>query len=158
MGIAVTLLRPMISDDVGTVAGLEARHQPKPWSEKMVADELERENRHYVVATDAEVIVGYGGLMLLGDEAHVTNLLVVPDHRKQGLGTRIMVWLIECAVSSGASHLTLEVRKSNHKARSLYTSLGMVPVGVRPGYYGDDDALIMWAHDIDAPEYLERRA
>ncbi|HLV89786.1 MAG TPA: ribosomal-protein-alanine N-acetyltransferase RimI, partial [Acidimicrobiia bacterium] len=55
----------------------------------------------------------------------------------------------------GARHLTLEVRTRNEAARALYASLGMVPVGIRPGYYGDDDALIMWAHDIDDPSYLE---
>jgi ribosomal protein S18 acetylase RimI-like enzyme len=47
------------------------------------------------------------------------------------------------------------VRKENLAARSLYSSLGLVPVGIRPRYYGDDDALILWAHDIDQPEYQE---
>src|SRR5690606_38126633 len=62
--------------------------------------------------------------------------------------------LIQGAVAAGARHLTLEVRSRNTAARSLYSSVGLAPVGVRPGYYGDDDALILWAHDIDHPEYL----
>ncbi|MGH3650297.1 MAG: GNAT family N-acetyltransferase, partial [Acidimicrobiia bacterium] len=67
----------------------------------------------------------------------------------------LMVSLIGEARSRGARHLTLEVRKANVAARKLYSRLGMAPVGVRPGYYGDDDALILWAHDIDAPGFLE---
>jgi ribosomal-protein-alanine N-acetyltransferase len=67
-----------------------------------------------------------------------------------------MLALIESAIASGARHLTLEVRKENEAARALYSRLGLAPVGVRPRYYGDDDALILWVHDIDRPEYLER--
>ncbi len=67
-----------------------------------------------------------------------------------------MIGLIEAAIEEGARHLTLEVRSENEAARSLYSGLGLAPVGVRPGYYDDDDALIMWAHDIDSAEYAER--
>ena len=63
--------------------------------------------------------------------------------------------LIEAAVEQGARHLTLEVRTANAAARALYSSLGMAPVGIRPQYYGDDDALIMWAHEIDSAGYRE---
>jgi ribosomal-protein-alanine N-acetyltransferase len=59
-------------------------------------------------------------------------------------------------VEEGARHITLEVRSENEPARSLYARLGLAPVGVRKDYYGDDDALILWAHDIDSPEYRGR--
>jgi ribosomal protein S18 acetylase RimI-like enzyme len=58
-------------------------------------------------------------------------------------------------VGREARHLTLEVETNNEAAQRLYAGLGLVPVGVGPGYYGDDDALILWAHDIDRPGYLE---
>jgi ribosomal-protein-alanine N-acetyltransferase len=58
----------------------------------------------------------------------------------------------------GARHLTLEVRSGNEAARALYTRLGMAPVGVRKGYYADDDALILWVHDIDGEAYAQRLA
>jgi ribosomal-protein-alanine N-acetyltransferase len=93
--------------------------------------------------------------MVVGEEAHVTNLLVSPDHRRQGVATRLLAELVRRAVENGARHLTLEVRTRNEAARSLYGKLGLSPVGVRRGYYGDDDALILWAHDIDRPEFLE---
>jgi ribosomal-protein-alanine N-acetyltransferase len=58
----------------------------------------------------------------------------------------------------GARHLTLEVRLSNSSAQGLYELFGFAPVGRRKNYYKDEDALIMWATDIDAPDYSERLA
>lgn len=144
---AVISVRPMAVEDVIAVTALEAKHQPKPWSEDVFREELAGPNRIYLVAED-ETILGFGGVMVVGDEAHVTNLLVEETSRRRGLGRRLMVGLIRAAVADGARHLTLEVRTSNQAARRLYAGLGMAPVGVRPGYYDDDDALIMWAHDI----------
>ena len=155
MGIVMTTVRPMKLDDLDAVIDLEVVSQPRPWSEEVFRDELASANRTYLVAEDDQ-LVGFGGVMVIGDEAHVTNLLVAGDHRERGVGRALMTSLIEAAVASGARHLTLEVRKENKAARALYARLGLVPVGVRPGYYGDDDALILWAHDIDEPTYLER--
>lgn len=149
MGTGVITLRAMVVDDVAAVTALEAGHQPRPWSEQVVRDELAADNRVYLVAGDEEVR-GFGGVMVVGDEAHVTNLLVDETYRGRGIGRRLMVALIEKAVRMGVRHLTLEVRSENVAARRLYAGLGLAPVGVRPGYYGDDDALIMWAHDIDS--------
>lgn len=154
MGAAVTTIRELGLDDIAGVVALEAANQPRPWTEKVFRDELAADNRTYLVADD-DVVVGFGGVMVIGDEAHITNLLVDPDHRGKGLGRRLMVALIEAAIADGAHHLTLEVRKQNEAARALYSRLGLAPVGVRPRYYGDDDALILWAHDIDQPGYLE---
>jgi ribosomal-protein-alanine N-acetyltransferase len=86
----------------------------------------------------------------------VTNLLVDPEWRGRGIGLELMLGLIAAGLSDGARHLTLEVRSTNEAARGLYARLGLAPVGVRQGYYGDDDALILWAHDIDGPEYRAR--
>lgn len=154
MGLAVIAIRPMAPADLAAVAALEAGHQPRPWSEQTFAEELAADNRVYLVANDGD-LVGFGGVMVLGEEAHITNLLVPEEARGKGIGRRIMVALIEAAVERGARHLTLEVRKENATARRLYSSLGLAPVGVRPRYYGDDDALVLWAHDIDDPAYLE---
>ncbi len=155
MGAAMITIRDMIRRDLSDVAALEAAHQPRPWSEQVFTDEIEAGNRVYLVAADGDGVVGFGGVMVIGDEAHVTNLLVAPEERGRGLGRRLMTRLIQAAVARGARHLTLEVRKENQAARALYSRLGMVPVGVRPRYYGDDDALILWAHDIHEPEYQE---
>lgn len=158
MGTAVTVIRKMGLDDLPPVVALESEHQPRPWSMQVFQDELAAVNRTYLVAEDDGTVVGFGGLMVVGDEAHVTNLLVSKDHRRDGLGRDLMIALIESGVAAGARHLTLEVRKENVAARALYSRLGLAPVGIRPRYYGDDDALILWAHDIDRPEYLENLA
>lgn len=155
MGTTVSTIRPMLMEDLGDVATLEQSHQPKPWSEQVFRDELAAENRVYVVAEESGAVIGFGGVMVIGDEAHVTNLLVAADRRERGTGRALMVELIEAAIARGARHLTLEVRKENEAARSLYSRMGMAPVGIRPRYYGDEDALILWAHDIDTPGYRE---
>lgn len=146
-------IRPMEEGDLEVVAQMEERLQPRPWSLGVLRDELAAENRMYLVAGDPAV--AYGGVMVVGDEGHVTNLLVATAHRRKGIARRILFELIEGSQAMGAKHLTLEVRSRNSAARSLYASVGLVPVGVRPGYYGDDDALIMWSHDVDTWSRLE---
>jgi ribosomal-protein-alanine N-acetyltransferase len=155
VGTAVMDIRPMTTGDLESVVTLEHAHQPRPWSSSVFTEELDAENRVYLVAEREGRVVGFGGVMLVGVEAHVTNLLVEEEVRGGGIGRGLMISLIEAAISAGARHLTLEVRVANEAARSLYAGLGLAPVGVRPRYYGDDDALILWAHDIDRPEYLE---
>ena len=155
MGVVVTNIRPITHADLDDVVALEGAHQPQPWTRGIFEDELAAENRTYLVAEDDGRIVGFGGVMVVGDEAHVTNLLVDVAWRGRGVGRRIMVDLIFGAVHAGARHLTQDVRSTHVRARSLYSGLGLAPVGVRPGYYGDEDALILWAHDIDSPSYLE---
>ncbi len=155
MGVGVITIREFEPGDVEAALAMEEVAQPQPWTERIFNDELSAENRTYLVADDGAVC-GYGGVMLMGDEAHITNLLVAPDHRGQGIGRRLMIGLIESAIAEGARHLILEVRSENEAARSLYSRLGLAPVGVRPGYYDDGDALIMWAHDIDSAEYADR--
>lgn len=148
-------LRPLVASDIPEVVELEEANQPNPWTEGMFQDELRADNRFYVKAGN-ERLVGFGGIIVMGEEAHITNLLVDPDRRGEGIGRRIVVDLISRAIAVGGRHLTLEVRAGNGAALELYRSLGMVPVGVRPKYYDDDDALIMWVHDIDSPGFAEQ--
>lgn len=146
MGNVITI-RQADSFDIETMAALEASSQPKPWSVGVFREELEADNRVYLVAESGE-IVGFGGVMVVGDEAHLTNLLVAPSERRSGVASRLVEELRAEVVRLGARHLTLEVRTQNEAARSLYAKLGFAPVGIRKNYYGDDDALILWAHDL----------
>ena len=148
------VIRTLTIDDLEVVVALEAANAPAPWSEGVFRNELAADNRIYLAADEGGV-VGFAGAMLVDDEAHVTNLLVDPDRRRQGMGFELMKSLIEAAVEAGARHLTLEVRSRNEAARALYARLGLAPVGIRKGYYGDDDALILWAHDVDGEGYRE---
>ncbi|MEN8235650.1 MAG: ribosomal protein S18-alanine N-acetyltransferase [Actinomycetota bacterium] len=148
----------MSRSDIPAIATLEREIYPQPWSARVFFDELAQENRAYVVVEDDGEIIGYGGLMLIEEDAHITTIAVVPGSRRRRLGTRIMLALVERGVDSGAQHLTLEVRATNTDAQRLYERFGFAPVGKRKGYYGGEDAIVMWALDIDAVEYGARLA
>ena len=150
-------IRTMTRSDIPAVAALETEIYPQPWSPRVFFDELAMDSRSYVVALDdGPTIVGYGGLLLVEQDAHITTVAVDPAVRGKHIGTRLMLALVERALAAGAKHLTLEVRVTNAVARGLYERFGFDPVGRRKNYYEDEDALVMWATDIDTPEYAER--
>jgi ribosomal-protein-alanine N-acetyltransferase len=143
----------MSRSDVPAVSTLEREIYPEPWSARIFFDELAQGNRTYIVVTSDAEILGYGGLMLIEDDAHITTLAVVPGFRRMRLGTRLLLTLVEKALAAGARHLTLEVRAMNTDAQRLYERFGFAPVGKRKGYYAGEDAIVMWALDVDAEEY-----
>jgi ribosomal-protein-alanine N-acetyltransferase len=98
------------------------------------------------VAHIGEKVIGYGGMWLMIDEAHITNVAVHPTYRKMGVGHSILKALTYEASKNGADKMTLEVRVSNRDALSLYTRMGFVAEGIRKRYYSDndEDAFIMW--------------
>lgn len=155
VGVAVMEIRPMVTEDVTAVLALERATFSQPWDEDILRNEVAAPGRVYLVAESAEgSIGGYGGVLLSDDEAHIVTL--ASTVRGRGLGTRLMLELVEAGLEHGARHLTLEVRASNRTAQELYRRFGMAPVGIRKEYYGDEDALVMWAHDIADPEYRAR--
>ena len=114
-------------------------------------------NRSYLVVEDGSgALVGYGGLLVVDSDAHITTLAVDPRVRRRRLGTRLMLALVDEAFGIGAEHLTLEVRMSNEAAQQLYSRFGFAPVGLRKNYYQNEDALVMWAIEIKTPEYQEQ--
>lgn len=149
-------IRPMKRSDIPTVASLEAEIYDQPWSPRVFFDELSLDSRSYVVAEDGTGgVVGYGGLLLVETDAHITTLAVAPEARGMRVGKRLMVSLVDAALDADAKHLTLEVRVSNATAQGLYEAFGFTPVGRRKNYYKTEDALIMWATDIDTPAYRD---
>lgn len=150
-------IRRMFQADIPAVLEIEQRTYSQPWSEVIFRNELGQPHRSYFVATDEDgSIVGYGGVLLLGEDAHITTIAVDASARGHRLGTRLMLNLVDAALQHRAQHLTLEVRFSNRRAQSLYSRFGMAPVGVRKNYYIDEDALIMWVNDIAAEDYQIR--
>jgi ribosomal-protein-alanine N-acetyltransferase len=156
--VTTLALRPMAGGDLAEVLALERSVFPHPWTEGILRDELAARGRIYLVAEEDGRIVGYGGMMLVVDEAHIINLAVARERRGDGIATRLVLDLIERALDAGAEHLTLEVRLSNDPARRLYSRFGFAPVGIRKDYYVDEDALIMWVTDAAGPEYRGRLA
>jgi len=102
----------------------------------------------------------FGGIWLMVDEAHITTFAVDPAWRRQGIGERLLLALLDVAQARRAREATLEVRLSNVAARRLYEKYGFRPVGLRPNYYTDDgeDALIMTTEALDGPAMQARLA
>jgi ribosomal-protein-alanine N-acetyltransferase len=98
--------------------------------------------------------------MMTGDDGHITTIAVDPAWHRHRIATRLLMTLAREAVARGGKNLTLEVRMSNHGAQELYRAFGFQPVGVRKNYYVEtnEDALVMWANDIDTEDYAARLA
>ena len=147
--MAVTVpvaVEPMRLADIAAVHEIERLSFTTPWpayafEQELTANRLAR----YVVARVGTTVVGFGGVWLMVDEAHVTTIGVHPDWRRQGVGRRLLVALIDLAEELRASRVTLEVRAGNAGAQALYSELGFEVAGRRPNYYTDDgeDALVM---------------
>ena len=138
------------------VLQIEEEAFPRPWSATLFLSELAlRTSRAYHVARIGPNVVGYCGVMFGDGEAHITTIAVDSRWQQHGIGTRLMLNAVHVARHAGMRHMTLEVRVSNEEAQSLYRRFNFRPVGVRPNYYSEvnEDALVMWVHDIDSEEY-----
>ncbi len=151
-------LRPLDEADLDAVIEVESASFVEPWSRSLFSEEIAQPTRRYVVAEAGGALCGYGGIMLMGEDAHVVTLAVAPGHREKGVASRLLMALIDVARDNGARHLTLEVRESNRPALELYRKFGFEPAGTRRGYYATEDAVVMWAVDIDSIDYQETLA
>jgi ribosomal-protein-alanine N-acetyltransferase len=152
---------PMHRRDLKPVLAIEQRVFPEPWSSTIFASELAlRRGRSYKVAKLGRRVVGYRGLMLGGEEAHVTTLAVAPEYQRRGVATALLYDAVVTSIESGATQLSLEVAFSNRGAQALYRSFGFAPVGVRKGYYQmtGEDAYVMFVYELDSAEYARRLA
>jgi [ribosomal protein S18]-alanine N-acetyltransferase len=148
------------------VLAIEHLVYPRPWSPALFASEITQpESRRYLVALDRGVggrlpwrrVVGYAGVMVTVGEAHITTVATHPYHHRRKVASRLLVRLLRDARGLGAQAATLEVRVNNRGAQRLYAGFGFAPVGVRPKYYTEtgEDALIMWAYDLDSEAYAD---
>lgn len=152
----VVYVVPMRRRHLRAVLRIETLVYPRPWSHSLFLSELAlRGSRAYFVARVGRDVVGYAGLMISGDDAHITTIAVDPAQHRRKIGTRLLLVLTREALARGARHMTLEVRLSNHAAQDLYRRFGFGPVGVRKNYYQEtnEDALVMWVHEIDSDDY-----
>ena len=146
------VIEPMRVADLSAVHDIERRSFSTPWPPHAYRTEIET-NRlaTYLVVRAGRVVVGYAGMWLMADEAHITTFAVDPLWRRRRIGERLLLAMLDLAISRQAREVTLEVRLSNVPARRLYEKYGFRPVGLRPNYYSDngEDALIMTTDQLE---------
>ncbi len=145
-------VRPMTKRDITRVYEIEVQSFRTPWSKLSLLGELHNNVAHYLVAEEEGQIVGYGGMWVLFDEAHVTNIAIAPEKRGQHLGRYLMYAMMAKALEYGAERMTLEVRETNVRAQNLYYSFDFVQEGFRKRYYEDtgEGAYLLWNEDLSA--------
>ncbi|MGB4182489.1 MAG: ribosomal protein S18-alanine N-acetyltransferase [Dethiobacteria bacterium] len=143
-------IEPMTLEDLEAVARIEKEGFEQPWSVQSFRTELIRNKMaHYLVARVGDKVAGYGGIWVIFNEAHLTTLAVGRPYRRCGVGTALLKALMKKAAELGARRISLEVRPSNHAARSLYEKFGFTIQGVRKRYYFNEDGLVMFNNNLD---------
>ena len=153
-------IEPMVVDDLTRVREIEHQAFASPWPKDAYRAEIE-ENQVacYLVARDETgLLVGFAGMWVIFDEAHVTTIAVDRTRRGERIGERLLLVLIERALARGARWMTLEVRPSNTVALSLYRKFGFRDVALRKRYYSDngEDAVVMWSGNLREPDAQQR--
>ena len=138
----ITVERMTEADEI---ASLEKRCFAVPWSEQSFRDEMNNKLAVYFVAKQDGRCIGYAGFWNVSGEGGITNVAVLPEYRRAGVGSRLIKEMIDAAKSLNLDILTLEVRKSNISAQGLYKKYGFDIIGERKRYYSDngEDAWIM---------------
>jgi ribosomal-protein-alanine N-acetyltransferase len=151
-------VEPMRPADLEIVEAIDLACFPQPWQRSVYEIELKNRAACYLIARIGQEIVGYGGAWVVGDEAHLTTLAVVPGHRGKRVGEHLLLALMEEAVLRRASHATLEVRETNAAAQRLYRKYGFRNAAIRKTYYTDtgENAIVMWADAIHTAAYRQR--
>lgn len=145
---------PLRESHIPAIMDIEKTSNTAPWSERSFKNELEHKHGVFLVALLLGEVVAYGGVWLVIDEAHVTTIAVAESQRRQGIGQRLMIELLEKAKAQGMVCSTLEVRASNVGAIKMYEKFGYAVTATRKGYYPDnkEDAVVMWLYDLDTWE------
>lgn len=147
--MADVTIRQATAEDVDDIYEIEKLCFPDPWSRDALIYELEENPRAFYIVADLDgQVVGYAGLWWIEDEGHITNVAVKPGFRNRRIGAGIIGVMLDFTSKEGILHHTLEVRRSNEPAISLYEKFGFRTEGVRKKYYlnNGEDALIMWRH------------
>jgi ribosomal-protein-alanine N-acetyltransferase len=173
-------------DDIDEVMAIEQRSFSSPWSARAYRYELTSNSfSQFIVVREQSIpkthavdqerggpirrwlgvsrqpvkspVLGYAGLWLLADEAHISTIAVIPEWRGQGLGEFLLVALLERSAVIQAEVVTLEVRASNLVAQNLYRKYQFQTVGLRRAYYQDnlEDALVMTTPPLRSPGFQE---
>ena len=136
-------VREMRASDLAAVLRIAEASLPNPWSERIWRDELDSPFGLYLVLEEAGEVSGFIGVKHVADETHVMTVAVPPDKRGRGYARALVGAALEAPASRKSLRVHLEVRPSNVAARALYASFGFTQTGLRPRYYGNEDAVLM---------------
>lgn len=152
MGILRVKIKPMHRDDVESVVALEAKaYGEHHWSKDSFYNELSNElAKYFSVFNEKDELIAYCGSWHILEEAHITNIAVSPEYRRMHIGEALLKTVIDECYRNMVKYITLEVRAGNTPAIGLYEKYGFKSLGLRKGYYQDnnEDALIMWTENI----------
>ena len=137
------LVRSMCLSDLPAVMETDRQSLSRPWSEAVWREELTSPFGLYLVLEENGAVCGHIGVKLVSAEMHVMTIAVRPNRRRQGVARTLIQAAFADPASAGVRRVYLEVRPSNLAARALYCTLGFIETGLRPAYYGDEDALLM---------------
>lgn len=139
-------IRKATVEDIYEIMEIEAESFSTPWSYEALETELTKNFlAEYIVIEYKNKAIGYGGVWIIYDEGHVTNIAVRKDYRGKGIGSLIVGSIVKICDAKKVKKITLEVRKSNLTAQNLYWKYGFEKEAIRKAYYKDDneDAIIM---------------
>jgi len=141
------VIEPMDVADLDAVMQIELLSFRAPWSRQVFLEELSRPWAYLDVirATPGGRVLAFCNYWRVVDEVHILKVATHPEVRRMGLGSRLLAHLLDFTRTHGCRVATLEVRRSNETAQRLYRRFGFKAVGLRPGYYADDneDAVVM---------------
>lgn len=145
------VIREMDRSHLPLVLEIERACYPAPWSESAFTNEMTSSVSVTLVALAGESVAGYLVGWIAADQVHVANIAVADGQRRRGVGTGMMLRLLEEAIRRGCTSSSLEVRESNRAARSMYSRLGYHAVALRKSYYSNptEDAVVM-VKDLEA--------
>lgn len=138
-------IRKMKETDIPEVARLEKEIFPDSWSEKAIKETFDQQQTLLLVAYEDKQLIGYVILYFVLEEGEIARIAVIPDHRRKGVGARLLLELEDLCEDNGITKLLLDVRESNETAISFYTSYGFVQDGIRRNFYTDpqEDGILM---------------
>jgi len=141
-------IEPMGRQYLDGVYAVESDSFSVPWSFCSFEEELSNPLAIYMVALANSEVVGFAGMHHVLDVGHITNIAVIKNHRRHGIGDALVEKLTEIAKAKRMVGITLEVRMGNAAAMRLYAKHGFTPHGIRKNYYTDtkEDAVVMWKH------------
>jgi ribosomal-protein-alanine N-acetyltransferase len=153
--MAVTIELLSSPEQIDEVLAIEGASFTNPWTREMYLAELDNGgvSSCFLARDDRGVVVGFCSLWRVLDELHINNLAVLPDRRRAGVASALLVHVLREGARLGACRATLEVRRSNDPARYLYKHFGFSVAGVRRAYYTKpvEDALVLWREKLEEP-------